>query len=195
LEKKPTPTDNVISNDAPSNFYFIKNSEGIYVAIIQDRNNDLHWFVLKNYRKQGYLTKALKETVLFHLFQDREEQRITIVENAIGKQNFIASERVALKLGFIKGEENTDEYFLKKEMYENENFIEGINTPISDERMKVLTKKINYLALSLWQIQNEIEMSYGEIDYSIDLKELVKMIKSNTVLLEDVIWENKEQFK
>jgi hypothetical protein len=87
--------------DIPSyDFFFIKNKSSKYVGAVLDMNRDLHWFILKKHRKNGYLTNALKESILPYIFyKDREEQRITIDKN-IGKENYLDSKKVAIKLGF-----------------------------------------------------------------------------------------------
>ena len=188
---KPKPTDKIFRPDGPYSFYFIKNENGIYVAAVLDMSHDLHWFVLPKFRGNGYLTKAMKEVILFHLFQDRAEQRITIDEFQIGTKNFMASENVALNLGFVKnGEDSDSEYILTIDKYQTENYIDGQNSGISKERMEELKKQINYLARSLWVIQTEIEMKLGDLDYSDDLKELVDEIKNHTWKFEDAWWKS-----
>ena len=55
-----------------------------------------------------------------------------------------------------------------------------------------LKKHINFLSRSLWTIQTEIEMKFGETDYSDELKDLVYQIRNHTWKLEDFYWNNKE---
>jgi hypothetical protein len=186
--EKPKSTDN-ISADRPYNFYFIKNLDGLYVATVLDMWSDLHWFVDKKQRHQGHLTKAMKETILFHLFKDKEQQRITIDKNQIGEINFQSSQNVALNLGFIKTE--NDDYILNRESYPTEKYIYAQNTQITEERLNELKKEINFLGRSLWLIQSEIEMKLGDLDYAEELKELVDEIRKHTWRLEDVWCENK----
>jgi hypothetical protein len=81
--EKPKLTDKVYSINCPDRFYLIKNTDGVFVAIVYDMTTDLHWFVLPKYRKNGLLTNTLKDVILFHLFQDRDEQRITININSM----------------------------------------------------------------------------------------------------------------
>jgi hypothetical protein len=189
---KPKPTDNISNPGGPNSFYFIKNENGIYVALVLDMCNDLHWFVLPKYRRNGHLTKAMKEVILFHIFQYREVQRITINEFQIGIKNFKASENVAKNLGFVKnGEESDSEYILTIDKYQTENYIDGENSEISKERMQELKKQVNYLARSLWVIQTEIEMKLGDLDYAEELKELVDEIKNHTLKLEEAWWKSK----
>ncbi|MGI9580116.1 GNAT family N-acetyltransferase [Chryseobacterium sp. RRHN12] len=191
--EKPTANDNVTSSDGPDHFYLIKNNEGVFVATVYDMLRDLHWFVLPEYRGKGYLTQSLKSTIIPHLFLSRDQQRITIDEMQIGPMNFIASQKVALNLGFIKKEE--DDYILLNDHSTNENLNVGENSELTAERMSELRKQINFLARSLWTIQSEIEMGYGKTEYSEDLEKLVRQIKNHTWKIEDFWWNNKREIE
>lgn len=181
---RPKPTDSITSSDGPDTFYFIKNNENSYVAAVYDMVKDLHWFVLPEHRGKGHLTNAMKNTILLHLFLNREEQRITI------DADFNASEKVALNLGFSKSADN--EYFLSKKEYTTNNMDSPKGVGFSEERIKELKKQINYLGRSLWAIQTEIEMKLGITDYSEDLADLVHEIRSHTWKLEDAWWQSKD---
>ena len=187
---KPKLTDSVTSYDGPDIFYLIKNNENIFVAIVFDMIRDLHWFVHPDFRGNGHLTEAMKNTILPHLFLTRDEQRITIKELEIGAANFEASEKVALNLGFVKSTDG--EYFLSNDMFVTENYVIGENVPLSSDRIDELKKYINFLSRSLWTIQTEIEMKFGETDYSDELKDLVYQIRNHTWKLEDFYWNNNE---
>lgn len=186
---EPKLTDSITNSDGPDNFYLVKNNENIFVAIVFDMKRDLHWFVLPDYRGMGYLTKALKQTIIPHLFLSRGEQRITIKENEIGKDNFTASEKVALILGFTVQKDG--EYLLSNDQYTSEDENLGEDTQFSYDRIKELKKHFNYLGRSLWAIQTEIEMKTGNTDYSEELKELVDQIRNHSWKLEDLYWNSK----
>lgn len=190
---KPKLTDSVTSSDGPDIFYLIKNNENKFVAIVFDMIRDLHWFVHPDFRGNGHLTKAMKHTILPHLFLSRNEQRITIKEFEIGTDNFKASEKVALNLGFVLGEDG--EYLLSYDNRINENYNFGENTPLSPDRIDELKKHINFLGRSLWAIQTEIEMKFGETDYPEELMDLVHQVRSHTWKIEDFYWniENKDK--
>jgi hypothetical protein len=123
------------------------------------------------------------------LFLTRDEQRITIKELEIGLANFEASEKVAFNLGFVK---STDGILPSNDMFVTENYFIGENVPLSSDRIDELKKYINFLSRSLWTIQTEIEMKFGETDYSDELKDLVYQIRNHTWKLEDFYWNNKE---
>ncbi len=169
---QPRPTDDIDLFGYPFNFYFIKNNQGIYVATVLDMTRNLHWFVLPRFRQQDHLTKALKETILFHIFQDREEQKITIDENISRYKTFLASKKVAINVGFEKTYSNKNEYILTKDKYKTDKYFNGLNTELSEERIEDIKKRINFIYRSLWLVQTEIEMKLGNIDYADELKEL-----------------------
>lgn len=68
----PVEGEGIYSDLIRYHFFFIKNKVGLYVGAILDTGQDLHWYILKDHRKQGYLTKSLKETILPHLFLEME---------------------------------------------------------------------------------------------------------------------------
>lgn len=187
---KPKPTDSICYPDGPQDFYFIKDETGFYVAVVLDMKEDLHWLVLRKYRGNGHLTKAMQSTILNHLFQNRSQQRITIDEEQIGKKNFEASERVASSIGFRKV--GATEYLLSNEQLLTERPIYEQNSEMTKEHMEHLKKQVNYLGLSLWLIQTEWEMTLGSSDYTAELKGLVDEIKSHSVKLENAWWESKK---
>ena len=189
--KRPKLSDEIIHSDGPYKFYFIKNNRNTYVATVLDMVRDLHWFVAKKYRKNGYLTTGMRSYILPHLFLNREEQRITVDRKQIGLENFKASEKIALNLGFIKTGDN--EYLLKRPNYIADKINYGRNSEISEKRIEELRKKINYIGLSLWLIQTEIEMKYRIDYYTEELRELVGMIRTHTWKLEDKCWEYKRK--
>lgn len=186
---KPQLTDSIKNSDGPSNFYLVKNNENLFVAIVFDMQRDLHWFVLSDYRGMGYLTTAMRDSIIPHLFLSRDEQRITIRENEIGKENFIASKKVAKSLGFTAFEDG--EYFLSSSPNTIRHYNEGVDTQFTLQRISELKKQINYLGRSLWAIQTEVEMNLGNTDYSDELKDLVDQIRSHTSKLESFYWRKK----
>lgn len=191
--RKPKLTDSITSSDGPDVFYLIKNDENIFVAIVFDMIRDLHWFVHPDFRNNGHLTKAMIHTIIPHLFLSRDEQRITIKEIEIGKDNFKASEKVALNLGFVKIADGV--YLLLNDNLITEKCNFGEDTFLSPKRIDELKKHINFLGRSLWTIQTELEVKFDKTDYSEELLKLVHQIRSHIWKLEDFYWSIKSKNK
>lgn len=85
---------------SPYKFYFIKNDKNKCIGAILDMKTDLHWYVSPKSRKKGFLTNALRDSILPHLSRSKPMQRVTIDENDIGKENFESSLHTAIKTGF-----------------------------------------------------------------------------------------------
>ncbi len=172
----------------PEPFYFIKNSEDVYVACVSDLTNDLHWYVLPKYRGKGFLTSALKSTILPHIFQDnREEQRITIDEFKIGSKNYSASLKVAKNVGFIEKSNFSDitELFLKSIHYNDVDYIDGKNTKTDFDRINILKRRADNSIDELLKIQSELEIRFGKKDCVEEIKEIVEYSKNIIRLIED----------
>jgi hypothetical protein len=171
-----------IGDISPYIFYFIKTTSGKYIGTVLDMSQDLHWYIMPSYRKRGYLTNALIQVILPHLFINRRSQRITINSRDIGEKNFKASENVALKVGF-KG--NGMEYVLKpKKNLLNFN-VQSKYPGIADDRVEALQKTITYLSCSMLQVSTEIELSLGKSNYSDRLAKLADETKKYTVRIQD----------
>lgn len=181
--KAPKKSDSITSPDEPYSFYFIKNEEGVYVAAVLDMSNDLHWFVQRKYRKKGYLTSAMRQVILPHLFQDRDSQRITIEESQIGQKNYLSSKRVAIQLGFVEGNDEGEFYITSDKV--NRDVIWGEDRLFSADRLEQLKREVNYLGKSLWLIQSEVEMNLGESDFTRKLLNLAREVRSSAIRLED----------
>lgn len=84
-----------LHTNSPYRFYLLLNTENKAVGAVLDMTQDLHWYIQPEYRKQGFLTRALKEVILLHLSRVRSSQRISINRDEIGEENFNASLAVA----------------------------------------------------------------------------------------------------
>lgn len=111
--KKEPELEDVINVNMPSHqFFFIKNENGKHIGAIYDMKQDLHWYILEEERKKGFLSKALKSVVLPYLFyyedEEREIQRISIKKQVIGEINYENSKKVAERLGFKSIDKNQE---------------------------------------------------------------------------------------
>ncbi|MFW5983414.1 MAG: hypothetical protein ACOCQ4_02850 [bacterium] len=187
----PKVTDDIIGIYNSYRFFFIKNEQNIYIAAVLDMNHDLHWYVSPSHRKKGYLTNALKESILPYLFnEEREAQRITIRKNIIGEKNYLGSKTVAQNLGFKATNEEETEFELTSLDFnwENENLKE-INSGINSERLEVLRKRVFYAYKILYKISDELTMAYNDDK---ELNEVAQKVKKYTMKIEDIEWENKK---
>jgi RimJ/RimL family protein N-acetyltransferase len=155
--KKPHHTDEIGHQSGAYNIYLIKNSEDNYVGVVLEMDKqDLHWFILESERGKGYLTSAMNNTILTHLSQSRSYQRISIDKNS---PFFKASENVALKLGFIKKDENSYEIDCtryRKPLITNNSYLS-----LEREKIESINKHINFLKNSLFFITSELEMIFN----------------------------------
>jgi hypothetical protein len=189
--KFPMATDDVVDDYKPYTIFFIKSKNGEYVGAVLNMMSDLHWYMLPCFRKKGYLSKALKTTIIPYIFYEdgKDEQMISIDINKIGKQNYSNSIRVAELLGFksIETEKQKDVFILLKVDFDwsNEKLNE-IKSKIRRERIDILRKRIHYAAKLLLITYNELEMSCDDYE---DLKGVA--LKAN--LYSDIINDFKKE--
>lgn len=194
FKDNPFIYDSINFNDLiPDTFYCIKNNNQ-YVGIVYDMCSDLHWFVKKEHRGNGYLTNALKQIILPFILQERDEQRITISLYGIGRQNFEASKKVAVNVGFCLHSELNEkyEYVLKYDDLDELDGIEGINMNLSKDELKKIAQKVFFYTKKLIRIQTNLEMCYGSGDETIfEFKERIEKIKYMTTRIEDIWYDYK----
>lgn len=191
-DKSPKTQLKKHSCDIPYKCYLIKDTEKNYVGIVLDMSHDLHWYIKKEHRGNGYLTKSLKEIILPHLLDIREEQQITISKDTIGLKMFSASEKVALSNGFKLTNVENDKHFycLKREELIVHPIIEGKNTIMSEERMKELKRTFSFMAHKLKMIEAEIELHTDDLAFSSDLGDLSDKMSRYSNLVEDKWYES-----
>ena len=70
-----------IANECSYDHYFVKNREGEFVGVVFDMQDDLHIFVKPKFRRKGFITNAVKNTIFPWLFQQgRTKQTVTFRE-------------------------------------------------------------------------------------------------------------------
>lgn len=187
--EQPKMTDNIVGNFGSYRFFFIKNELNEYIGAVLDMYQDLHWYIIPKCRKKGYLTIALKESILPYLFyEERESLRITIDEGAIGAKNYLNSKRVAIKLGFKPINDIETEFELKKDEFnwDSEN-LEEINSQINAERFEELRKRAFFIFKALYKISDEFLMAF---DDDKGLKDVANEVRKYTWKIEDLECEN-----
>ena len=171
-------------------FFFIKNEFNEYIAAVFDMKTDLHWYVSDKHRKQGHLTKALKESIIpYILTSDRNEQKITI-EKGLGDENYKNSKKVAIALGFTPVNPEETKYILRQENFDwsHENFKEQ-NTIIASDRVTILKQRLLLSFKELYKISDELLMNYGEDE---NLNEIAKEISYFKAKIEDLEYDSLE---
>jgi len=182
---QPKMADNVVGNFGSYRFFFIKNELNEYIGAVLDMYHDLHWYIVPRSRKKGYLTTALKESILPFLFYDeRESQKLTIYRGSIGEKNYLNSKNVAINLGFKPTNKNETEFELIKENFnwDNENF-EEFNSHIGSARFQILRKRAFFAYKVLYKISDELKMAF---DDDKELKQVANEVRNYTWKIEDI---------
>jgi hypothetical protein len=97
LPKEDKEKDSILP---PYIIFFINNETNKYVGAVLDMYFDLQWYVVKEYRGKGHLTKALKEAILPFIFSDSRKHRRDRQEITIDGDFYKESRQVAESLGF-----------------------------------------------------------------------------------------------
>lgn len=157
--KKPKPLVQKFFSDRENIIYFIKNEAGVYVGAVYDMKNNLHWYILSAYRKQGHLTRALKEFIFPFMFQSTEEIKISITCGVLSA----ASESVALNAGFKKvvGPDGGSRYVLKSEDFKTVDFAFSEKKLLSEKRFIELKSQIEAIYRQMKIIKSELELYKG----------------------------------
>lgn len=189
--KQPEIKDEIVGNFHSERCFFIRNQQNIYIGAVWDMATDLHWYVVPGYRKQGYLTRSLKESILPYLFvEGREIQRITIEKNSIGEKNYLNSKKVATNLGFISKNSCETEFELGKSSFDWDGInLNEQNSIINSHRFKELRQIVFYAYKLLYKVSDELLMSVGEDK---GLKEISNEVSHFNWKIEDIEWENSQ---
>lgn len=138
-------------------YFFIKNDNQC-VGIIFDMDTDLHWFILKKYRRQGHLYNALQNSILPFLKSEGKNNQRCTAATAEGEQYL-------LRFGFKQQSDNT--YLLSLNDFEsfNDNTIQ--RTPLRNDQIINIRSKLYLLSKELHIIANSLECAYNN-DYDLN---------------------------
>lgn len=171
--------------------YLIRNGQQ-YVGIVLDHGfADLHVFVPPPHRGQHYLSNALRDVILPHLLQDRQEQRITISRN-FGQETFQAAERAALAAGFMLLELEEDEenvatlQFTTRQVLSE---IKGENTRPTQQRLTQIRQQLAYHASCLHMLSAEVELLLGDKVLPEDIRDLASEVHYLRERIESAAWD------
>jgi hypothetical protein len=154
----PSLTNRAASSPHGYDLYLIRSAGGVFVGAVLDMVEDLHWLVSKPFRGHGWLTKALRQVILPHLLQTREQQTITISRDldAVDRES---SEKVARSVGFVLLEENVHERtfaFRAVEPLPKLPEPAVVVSNMTEERLEALQQQLAHHAACLRLIQAEI---------------------------------------
>ncbi len=159
----------------PKVAYVVKDESGRYIAAVRVSGNIIEWYVAKSYHKLGYLNKALKESILLHILEQRNWQDIFLkLSKSSGTVKNI-EQKIALDAGFK--EITNDKYVLDSSLYREKQLDKGIKTPFQKGQAEELEKKIEYLSLAVYQVATEIEISAGTNPQTEELHRIVKTLR------------------
>lgn len=193
-EKEPELNDTMEIAISSFHFFFIKDKKGNYVGAVLDMKRDLHWYIVKDKRKKGYLTKSLREAIIPFIFSNeeikRDIQRITI-EHRIGEINYKNSKNVAESVGFKSVNESETEFELSKDKFDwQHEDIEEKNGTITKARFHELRKRLIHSYQQLIKISDELLMAY---DDDKGLREVAEKVGYFKFRIDDIEWKiNKE---
>ncbi|QXP59717.1 GNAT family N-acetyltransferase [Olleya sp. HaHaR_3_96] len=179
----------------PFRFFFIKNKSN-YVGAVLVMSRDLHWYITPEHRGKGYLSIALKNTILPYIFDvlEREEQYITITASQIGEVYFSSSCKVALNVGFKKVD--TNNYLINAEDVSMPFIsIDTVYKGLEDSKIELIKTELSAIAKRINQIDTQLENAFGyDIrDYTnTTLSDISSKLASHKFILEDIVQDFKE---
>lgn len=170
--------------------FFIKDSNSCYIGAVMRHYNDLHWYITKEHRGKGYLTKALKNTILPYIFDElcKEEQCITIDRNIIGDENYKKSSAVAFNCGFERIDDKNYKLVASAvtKSYDDSNRVyKGLgNTTITNlkNEFDTLATRLNQIEA---QITNGYEKNIQEYD-DVDLSKTASKLRFLKCVIDDM---------
>jgi hypothetical protein len=150
--KKLVLNYNLDNSKKIEDLYFIKNTNKLFIGIVQDLGSNLHWYLKEEYRGNGSMFKPLKFYILPHIFsldETKEELRITMDEGYT-PETYEKSKALAEKLGFIMTEEEeAPDYFLKSIEKEPKDVQERLKKNFQGRASKYVLKRKNIEGLPL----------------------------------------------
>ena len=120
---------------------------------------NLHWYVLEERRKQGHLHKALSQVILPHMFADgRESQRVTT--------NTPSNASYALRQGFKQLGEH--EFEITNDMVASGSKVSGLNSPLDHDQLQELKVRIREAKGIITSVHERLLCHYGKDSLSLD---------------------------
>lgn len=161
------------------NFYLVYSEDRRCVAAILSMGPDnLHVYVKEEYRRQGIMTRALRDVVLPHLLRNTQtEQRVTF--------NAIESRGMLEKAGFTIMDDGRA--VITAQQCKTVNFAADALLPFPEERMKALKTRLAIAASLVKMSCEEMELYNGNElrDYEEAVMDSILCLRT---LVEDAWW-------
>lgn len=178
----PLPEETT-STDSAFLMYFIRNTTEFVGAVVDMRERDLHWFVSSKHRKQGYLTTAMTEVILPHLFESRDTQFVTF-DGADTTENKNNSMNVARALGFNYMD---DGYKISKPDVKPFSEVELFNgLKPSEKRLAEMKIRLNRAKNYLYAVEDEVFMATG---IELNTSDIASKVTDKILKLKDTYWD------
>lgn len=170
----------VAFNEAGYDVYFVYSDDRRCVAAILDMGpDDLHVFVKQESRRQGIMTRALRDVVLPHLLRNRRtEQRVTF--------NSMESRGLLQKAGFTITDDG--HAVITAQQCEKVNFVDAALLPFLEDRKEALKKRLGTAAGLMKMACEEMELILGSDELCLEIEATMDSIWDIRSRVEDAWW-------
>jgi len=149
-------------------YYFINRLDCGFVGAVEASNSEMHAYLKPNFRGNGIMSGALRNSILPHFFwyNKTKKCRITIDQN-FHEKRFEEIEKSALLAGFkdkIAIVDHLFEYFAYKNDYPEFSKIEGISHLVTEKEFRFLHDRINAINAQLQYMKERYEILFNEED-------------------------------
>ncbi|MFA5326535.1 MAG: hypothetical protein WC384_01965 [Prolixibacteraceae bacterium] len=150
------------------NFYFINRPDYGFIGVVEASSNEMHAYLIPEFRGKGIICSSLSETILPHSFwyNKMEKQRVTIDQSFHGK-NFKKVEKSLLLAGFKDKSTIVDslfEYFAYKNDFAEFKYFKAKEKSFSEKEFQFLYNRINSIIAQLQYMKERYELVLNEDD-------------------------------
>ncbi len=178
----PLPEETT-STDSAFLMYFIRNATEFVGAVVDMGKRDLHWFVSPKHRKQGYLTTAMTEVILPHLFESRDTQSVTF-DGADTTEHKNNSMNVARAMGFNYKDDGYKISKLDVKPFSEVELFNGLKP--NEKRLAEMKIRLNRAKNYLYAVEDEVFMATG---VELNTSDIASKVTDKILKLEDTYWD------
>lgn len=171
-DEKPHDESKLVDGYEYRSFYLIKKSTGEFIGLIYLMKDDLHWYLNKENRGKGYMTRVLGETVIPHLLNFRNRIKISIDFESCEFAK--KSENLAIRCGFRKDKDGS--YYFSKWFSNAFKLKITPSEELSNDRYYALDREVNVLLNRLKFMKSEMDMKKLDPGLTLKLNKAVKSI-------------------